>query len=240
MIQIRCIAVDDEPIALEKLEVYIRRVPYLEQVALCENPVEAVQVVMEQRVDALFVDINMPDLNGMELVFSLPEPPMVVFTTAYAEYAVESYRIPAVDYLLKPFDFADFQRAAGRLLKQTGTLQAVRLAVPDEDYLLVKDGYKYVSIHFTDILYIQGMRDYVQIYVEGRKPVIATASMSQIKEKLPSCFMQVHRSYIVNVKKVKEIERMRVVIGGERIPIGNSYKQQFLDFLRLHTLDREK
>lgn len=240
MIQIRCIAVDDEPIALEKLEGYIRRVPFLELVALCENPVEAVQVVMEQRVDALFVDINMPDLNGMELVFSLPEPPMVVFTTAYAEYAVESYRIPAVDYLLKPFDFADFQRAAGRLLKQTGTLQAVRLAVPDEDYLLVKDGYKYVSIHFTDILYIQGMRDYVQIYVEGRKPVIATASMSQIKEKLPSCFMQVHRSYIVNVKKVKEIERMRVVIGWERIPIGNSYKQQFLDFLRLHTLDREK
>ena len=240
MIQIRCIAVDDEPIALEKLEGYIRRVPFLELVALCENPVEAVQVVMEQRVDALFVDINMPDLNGMELVFSLPEPPMVVFTTAYAEYAVESYRIPAVDYLLKPFDFADFQRAAGRLLKQTGTLQAVRLAVPDEDYLLVKDGYKYVSIHFTDILYIQGMRDYVQIYVEGRKPVIATASMSQIKETLPSCFMQVHRSYIVNVKKVKEIERMRVVIGGERIPIGNSYKQQFLDFLRLHTLDREK
>lgn len=240
MIQIRCIAVDDEPIALEKLEGYIRRVPFLELVALCENPVEAVQVVMEQRVDALFVDINMPDLNGMELVFSLPEPPMVVFTTAYAEYEVESYRIPAVDYLLKPFDFADFQRAAGRLLKQTGTLQAVRLAVPDEDYLLVKDGYKYVSIHFTDILYIQGMRDYVQIYVEGRKPVIATASMSQIKEKLPSCFMQVHRSYIVNVKKVKEIERMRVVIGGERIPIGNSYKQQFLDFLRLHTLDREK
>ena len=129
MIQIRCIAVDDEPIALEKLEGYIRRVPFLELVALCENPVEAVQVVMEQRVDALFVDINMPDLNGMELVFSLPEPPMVVFTTAYAEYAVESYRIPAVDYLLKPFDFADFQRAAGRLLKQTGTLQAVRLAV---------------------------------------------------------------------------------------------------------------
>lgn len=240
MIQIRCIAVDDEPIALEKLEGYIRRIPFLELVALCENPVEAVQIMMEQRVDALFVDINMPDLNGMELVFSLPEPPMVVFTTAYAEYAVESYRIPAVDYLLKPFDFADFQRAAGRLLKQAGTLQSVRQAIPDEDYLLVKDGYKYVSIHFTDILYIQGMRDYVQIYVEGRKPVIATASMSQIKEKLPSCFMQVHRSYIVNVRKVREIERMRIIINGERIPIGDSYKQQFLDFLRLHTLDREK
>ena len=232
MIQIRCIAVDDEPIALEKLEGYIRRVPFLELVALCENPVEAVQVVMEQRVDALFVDINMPDLNGMELVFSLPEPPMVVFTTAYAEYAVESYRIPAVDYLLKPFDFADFQRAAGRLLKQTGTLQAVRLAVPDEDYLLVKDGYKYVSIHFTDILYIQGMRDYVQIYVEGRKPVIATASMSQIKEKLPSCFMQVHRSYIVNLRCIKGYVRGRVFLSDTAyVPIGENYKESFQHYI---------
>lgn len=238
MIQIRCIAVDDEPIALEKLEGYIQRVPFLELVALCENPVEAVQVMMEQQVDALFVDINMPDLNGMELVSSLPKLPMVVFTTAYAEYAVESYRIPAVDYLLKPFDFADFQRAAGRLLQQAGALSPTRQAAPDEDYLLVKDGHKYVSIHFADILYVQGMRDYVQIYVEGRNPVIAGTSMSQIKEKLPGGFMQVHRSYIVNARKVREVERMRIVIGGERIPIGDSYKQQFQDFLRLHTLDR--
>jgi len=204
MKQIRCIAVDDEPMALEKLESYIRRLPFLELVALCESPLEAVQVMTGQRVDALFVDINMPDLNGMELVSSLPDPPMVVFTTAYAEYAAESYRFPAVDYLLKPFDF------------------------------------KYVSIRTTDILYIQGMRDYAQIHVEGRKPVMAGTSMAQIREKLPPCFMQVHRSWIVNVRKVREIERMRIVIGGERIPVGDNYKQQFLDFLRLHTLDKEK
>lgn len=240
MIRIRCIAVDDEPIALEKLESYIRRIPFLELVALCENPVEAVQIMMEKRIDALFVDINMPDLNGMELVSSLPEPPMVVFTTAYAEYAAESYRIPAVDYLLKPFDFTDFQRAAGRLLKQAKTMSPVQQTAADEDYLLVKDGYKYVSVHFADILYIRGMRDYVQIYVEGRKPIIAGASMSQIKEKLPVWFLQVHRSYIVNVRKVSEIERMRIVIGGERIPIGDSYRQQFMDFLHFHTLNKEK
>lgn len=236
MKQIRCIAVDDEPMALEKLESYIRRLSFLELVVLCESPLEAVQVMTEQRVDALFVDINMPDLNGMELVSSLPDPPMVVFTTAYAEYAAESYRIPAVDYLLKPFDF---QRAAGRLLKQA-SLASARQAVSDEDYLLVKDGYKYVSIRIADILYIQGMRDYAQIHVEGRKPVMAGTSMAQIREKLPACFMQVHRSWIVNVRKVREIERMRIVIGGERIPVGDNYKQQFLDFLRLHTLDKEK
>ena len=225
--------------ALEKLESYIRRVPFLELVALCESPLEAVQMMMEQPVDALFVDINMPDLNGMEMVSSLPDPPMVVFTTAYAEYAAESYRFPAVDYLLKPFDFTGFQRAAGRLLKQA-SLAPARQTVREEDNLLVKDGYKYVNIRIADILYIQGMRDYAQIYSEGRKPVIAGTSMAQIKEKLPPCFLQVHRSWIVNIRKVKEIERMRIVIGGERIPVGDSYKQQFMEFLRLHMLDKEK
>lgn len=230
-------AVDDEPIALGKLENYIHRIPFLELVALCESPVEAVQIMMEQRVDALFVDINMPDLNGMEMVSSLPNPPMVVFTTAYAEYAAESYRIPAVDYLLKPFDFADFQRAASRLLKQA-KLSNGTTATSDEDYLLVKDGYKYVNVLIADILYIQGMRDYVKIYAEGRKPVVVNTSMTQMKEKLPACFLQVHRSWIVNIRLVKEIERMRIVIGEERIPIGDSYKQQFMEFLRLHSLEK--
>lgn len=230
-------AVDDEPIALGKLENYIRRISFLELVALCESPVEAVQIMMEQQVDALFVDINMPDLNGMEMVSSLPTPPMVVFTTAYAEYAAESYRIPAVDYLLKPFDFADFQRAASRLLKQAKLSNGTTIT-SDEDYLLVKDGYKYVNVPVADILYIQGMRDYVKIYAEGRKPVIVNTSMTQMKEKLPACFLQVHRSWIVNIRKAKEIERMRIVIGEERIPIGDSYKQQFMEFLRLHSLEK--
>lgn len=108
----------------------------------------------------------------------------------------------------------------------------------DEDYLLVKDGYKYVNICIADILYIQGMRDYVKIYTEGKKSVIVNTSMTQIKEKLPACFLQVHRSWIVNIKKVKEIERMRIVIGEERIPVGDSYRQQFMEFLRLHSLDK--
>ena len=230
-------AVDDEPIALGKLENYIRRIPFLELVAHCESPVEAVQLMMEQQVDALFVDINMPDLNGMEMVSSLPNPPMVVFTTAYAEYAAESYRIPAVDYLLKPFDFADFQRAASRLLKQA-KLSNGTTTTSDEDYLLVKDGYKYVNSPVANILYIQGMRDYVKIYAEGRKPVIVNTSMAQMKEKLPACFLQVHRSWIVNIRKAKEIERMRIVIGEERIPIGDRYKQQVMEVLRLHSLEK--
>lgn len=231
-------AVDDEPIALEKLENYIRRVPFLELVALCENSVEAARMLMEQQVDALFVDINMPDLNGMDMVSSLPNPPMVVFTTAYAEFAVESYRIPAVDYLLKPFDFTDFQRAAGRLLKQM-KLSKGTATTSDEDYMLVKDGYKYVNIRIADILYIQGMRDYVKICLEGRKQVIANISISQINEILTTSFLQVHRSWIVNTKKVKEIERMRIIIGDERIPVGDSYRPKFMTFLRLHSIDKQ-
>lgn len=233
MKQIRCIAVDDEPMALEKLENYILRTPFLELVALCESPMEAIQTVQEQQVDAMFVDINMPDLNGMEMVSSLPNPPMVVFTTAYAEYAAESYRIPAVDYLLKPFDFADFQRAASRLQKQAKLYSGA--AAPDDDYLLIKDGYKYVNVRIGSILYIQGMRDYVKVCTEEKKSIIGSISMTQIKEKLPVYFLQVHRSWIVNMKKVKEIEHMRIVIGEERIPVGESYKLHFMEFLQLHS-----
>lgn len=234
MIQIRCIAVDDEPMALEKLESYIRRIPFLELVGLCENPVEASQMVMDQQVDAMFVDINMPDLNGMEMVTSLPNPPLVVFTTAYAEYAAESYRIPAVDYLLKPFDFADFQRAAARLQKQA-KLSIETGTASDDDCLLVKDGYKYVNVRINSILYIQGMRDYINICTEDSKPIMGSMSMAQIKEKLPAHFLQVHRSWIVNIKKVKQIERLRIIIGEERIPVGDSYRAQFMEFLRLHS-----
>lgn len=238
MIKIRCIAVDDEPMALAKIGSYIQRMPYLDLVALCESPYEAMKIVMAQHIDAMFIDINMPDLNGLELAYSLSEPPMIVFTTAYAEYAAESYKIPAVDYLLKPFDFSDFQRAAKRLLKETKPTETASPVVDDE-YLLIKDGYKYTNVHIADIMYIQGMRDYVKISIEGDdKSVIGSISMSKLMEKLPDYFQQVHRSWIVNIKKIKEIERLRIVIGKERIPISNNYRERFMDYMRPHSLDK--
>ena len=236
----RAIIIEDEPLSVAELRTTLAEVaPQIEVVATASSVAEAAAVIAGVGHDLIFMDIHLGDGSGFDIFQRTEISVPVIFITAYDSYALKAFENKGIDYLLKPFDFADFQRAAGRLLKQA-SLASARQAVPDEDYLLVKDGYKYVSIRTTDILYIQGMRDYAQIHVEGRKPVMAGTSMAQIREKLPACFMQVHRSWIVNVRKVREIERMRIVIGGERIPVGDNYKQQFLDFLRLHTLDKEK
>lgn len=237
MKQIRCLAVDDEPMALKKLENYIGRLPFLRLVGLCESPIEAMEIMALQPVDALFIDINMPDLNGMEFVSSMPEQPMVVFTTAYAEYAVESYRLSAVDYLLKPFDFADFQRAATKLLKQA--MSPPRQSGRQETCIYVKDGYKYVNINMSDILYAKAMSDYVKLYLCDGNSVIANITMKQLKEKLPEQYIQVHRSYIVNMNLVREIERCSIVLDkNTRIAVGENYKKEFLAYLRSHSLEK--
>lgn len=237
MKQIRCIAIDDEPMALEKLDAYIGKVPFLQLVALCESPFEAMPFLTEQQVDAMFIDINMPDLNGMNFIASLPVRPLIVFTTAYAEYAVTSYQFAAVDYLLKPFDFATFQRAANKLYKQLAI--AGNVEANDDDTIYVKVDYRYVNVRIADIIYVKGMSEYVRLFVGGGKPLTAYITMKQLKEHLPSHFLQVHRSYIVNMRQVREIERMRIVIDEDtRIPVGENYKKEFLDYLDSHSLNK--
>ena len=237
MKQIRCIAIDDEPMALEKLEAYIGKVPFLKLVALCESPFEAMPLLTERQVDAMFIDINMPDLNGMDFIASLPDRPLVVFTTAYAEYAVTSYQFAAVDYLLKPFDFATFQRAANKLYQQLTPVE--NHSASDNDTIYVKVDYRYVNVKIADIIYVKGMSEYVQLFVMGGKPLMAYITMKQLKERLPSHFLQVHRSYIVNMRQIQEIERMRVVIDEEtRIPVSENYKKEFLNYLDLHSLNK--
>lgn len=238
MKRIQCLAIDDEPMALQKLENYIGKIPFLELVALCESPFEAMQEMARTSIDAVFVDINMPDLNGLDFIASLPSPPMVVFITAHAEYAVASYRLSAVDYLLKPYDFADFQRAVNKLVAHC--LRAT--AVPPSSHLLVKEGYKYVNIKIADILYVKGLNEYVQIFSLERKgkPIVAYTTMKQLREKLPSNFLQVHRSYIVNMEHVKEIERLRITIDEHTlIPVSDNYKKDFSDYLRTHSLEKK-
>ncbi len=239
MNSIKCIVIDDEPMALEKMEMYISKVPFLQLTALCESPFEAMQVMADTTVDAIFVDINMPDLNGMDFIASLPVKPLVVFTTAYSEYAVQSYRLSAVDYLLKPFDFATFQQAANKLLRQYQTLYQEKPAAKEGDTLYVKVDYKYVSLDINDILYVKGMSEYVQIFLAGRKAVMVHTTMKKMLDQLPDYFIQVHRSYIVNMRSIKEMERMRIIIEPDTvIPISDNYKKPFSDYLAAHSIGK--
>lgn len=227
---LRCLVLDDEPMALEKMQVYIGCVPYLSLVALCESPVEALPWVRE--ADVLFTDINMPDLNGLEFLAALDHPPLTVFTTAYAEYAVEGFRLQAIDYLLKPFDFAAFSRAAERVRAQYELMHPA-----PKELLYVKVDYRHVPVALDNILYIKGMSEYVQMYRQDGKPLVVHGGIQQMAERLPKQFLQVHRSYIVNMYRVREITRgeMRLIDGTE-IPISETYKAGVTAFLQEHRM----
>ena len=242
---IRVIAVDDEPLALQQLAAYIRKVPFLELVALCQSAIEARDILNEESVDALFCDINMPDLNGMDFVKSLQVPPLIVFTTAYAEYAIEGFRVDAVDYLLKPFGLQDFLRAANRLKQRLDRVGEREQPVQDVkhtalDTLFVKTDYRMVRIAIQDIRYVEGMSEYLKLHLEGQpKPVVTLLSMKQMEERLPDNFMRIHRSYIVNLDKVVEVNKNRVILDAATyLPVGDSYKELFNKYLETRFLGK--
>ncbi len=208
------------------------------------SALEARQFMEKDTVDAIFCDINMPDLNGMDFVKSLQVPPLVVFTTAYAEYAVEGFKVNAVDYLLKPFGLQDFQRAAGRLkerLKPTptpspreGNLEAPAPSSNDgADTIFVKTEYRVVKVTISNIRYVEAMSEYLKIYLEGEsKPIITLLSMKKMEERLPDYFMRIHRSYIVNLTKIQEVNKNRIIMDSDTyLPIGDMYKETFQSFL---------
>jgi DNA-binding LytR/AlgR family response regulator len=238
---IRCLAIDDEPLALKQLVAYISKVPFLELAAQCQSAMEARAFLENDTVDAIFCDINMPDLNGMDFVKSLVVPPLVVFTTAYSEYAVEGFRVNAVDYLLKPFGLQDFQRAANRLRERlegnapAGSGIAVGGFPADikDDILFLKTDYRIVKVNIPDIRYIEGMSEYLKVWIEGEpKPIITLLSMKKMEERLPACFMRIHRSYIVNLNKIQEVNKNRVIMDADTyLPIGDMYRDQFQDYL---------
>jgi len=226
---IRCLAIDDEPLALQQLVTYINKVPFLELAAQCQSALEARQFLEKDTVDAIFCDINMPDLNGMDFVKSLTAPPLVVFTTAYSEYAVDGFRVNAVDYLMKPFGMQDFQRAANRLRDRLS-----ESAVTDSDNtLFLKTDYRIVKVSIPDVCYIEGMSEYLKIWLESEsKPIITLLSMKKIEERLPDYFMRIHRSYIVNLNKIQEVNKNRVILGTDTfLPIGDLYKETFQAYL---------
>lgn len=239
--KIKTLIIDDEPIALEKLRSYVSKVPFLELVGECQSALEAVEVLSATEIDVIFTDINMPDLDGMGFISSLPHPPMVVFCTAYSEYAVESYRLSAVGYLLKPYGFPDFQRVANRVLDihrmRTGASAAAGAAHGDES-IFVKVDYRYLRVSLPDIVYIKGYGEYLQIFLNGNpSPLLTLSSFAAIKEKLPGEFVQIHRSYIVNMNRVQRIEKSRVIIDEDTyLPVGDSYKNDFLQYVARHAV----
>ena len=228
---IRCLAIDDEPLALQQIAAYINKVPFLELAAQCHSALEARQFLSDDRVDAIFCDINMPDLNGMDFVKSLTAPPLVVFTTAYSEYAIEGFKVNAVDYLLKPFGMQEFMRAANRLQE--------RLSIPasapaeTDDTLFLKTDYRIVKVNIPDIRYVEAMSEYLKVWIEGEaKPIITLLSMKKMEERLPDNFMRVHRSYIINLDKIQEVNKNRVIMDADTyLPIGDLYKDAFQAYL---------
>ena len=244
---IRCLAIDDEPLALQQLVAYISKVPFLELAAQCQSALEARKYLENDTVDAIFCDINMPDLNGMDFVKSLAVPPLVVFTTAYSEYAVEGFRVNAVDYLLKPFGLQDFQRAANRVrdrFEKTANTSASDIShitpPSDDNTLFLKTDYRIVKVSISDIVYIEGMSEYLKVWVEGdSKPIITLLSMKKMEERLPDYFMRIHRSYIINLTKIIEVNKNRVIMGPDTyLPIGDLYKDSFLTYLNTKYLGK--
>ncbi len=239
---IRCLAIDDEPLALKKLTAYIQKVPFLELAGACQTTQEALEQMSSQSIDAIFVDINMPDVNGLDFVKTLSEPPIVVFTTAYSEYAIEGYKVNAIDYLLKPFGIDEFHEAAEKVKKQYDLLRTASVSNADDDNsIFLKTEYKITRIDMNDISYIEAMSEYLRIYVDGRtRPIVVLLSMKKMEERLPgSSFMRVHRSYIINLKKIKEMSKNHIILLNDAdIPIGELYKDTFNAYINSKFLSK--
>ncbi|HOW10109.1 MAG TPA: LytTR family DNA-binding domain-containing protein [Bacteroidales bacterium] len=231
---INTIAIDDEPLALQLVAGYIEKTPGLSLTGSFDNPLDALEFLNNESVDLIFVDIQMPDLSGLEFTRSISGGPKVIFTTAYEKYALEGFRLDVVDYLLKPFSYEEFLKAvrkAVRLIK----LENKRPEQIDtnNEYLFLKSDYKIRRINFNDILYIEGLKDYVKVFTQkSDKPVISLVTLKLLESKLPEIkFMRVHRSYIVNLEKIDTIERSRIVFGKTYIPVSEQYKDKFQEFL---------
>ena len=231
---IRCIVIDDEPLALKQMVSYIEKTPFLELLGQFDNAFDAIEYHQQNDVDLMFVDINMPDLSGMDFVKSLSNPPRVIFTTAYSEYALEGFRVDALDYLLKPISYTEFLKSANKAKSWFNGQYPQSVEVSKtKDFLMIKSEHKIIRISLADIKYIEGMREYVRIHLVSQKPIMTLMSMKKFEETLPNeKFMRVHRSFIVNLEMISVIERNRIIFDKDvYIPISDQYKAKFQKFL---------
>ena len=234
---IRCIAIDDEMLALDLIEDNIKKVPFLELVQTCRSAIEAMEVLRNQPVDLLFLDIQMPDISGIQMLKSLHNKPLVIFTTAFSTYAKEGFDLDVIDYLLKPYSFERFLKAVNKVheymdLHDRAISQATtKEIVASPTYLFVKADYKLYKINLCDILYIEGLKDYVKIFIT-EKPIVTQMSMKTLEEKLPSHdFIRVHRSFIVAFNKIDFVQKHMLTIGKKEIPISEHYRDQLFSII---------
>lgn len=245
---LRTLLIDDEPDALDKLESYAATIPYLEVVAVCHSSSMALEVVQREQIDVVFTDIEMPDINGLRFVEALPARTMVVFITAYRDYAVDGFRLSAIDYLVKPYSLSDFRRACGKCLEVHALRHQREERTPAQrnDSLFIKVENRFERIPLADIVYIKGYGEYLQIYVEGSsRPLLTISSFAAILEKLDDSFLQVHRSYIVNMEKVTRLEKRSLTVdttgdpnSGVLIPVSNTHRDLLIEYMRTRTIGR--
>ena len=234
MKKLTCIIVDDEPLALDLIEGYVRQTPFLTLAGKCANAFEAIEIMNSIPVNLIFLDIQMPGFNGMAFSRTVSKEQRIIFTTAFEQYALDGYKVDALDFLLKPFNYEEFLKAATKA-KDWFEMVSRSTAPPEAaDYIFVRSAYKQVKILLKDILYIEGLKDYVKIWlVDQEKPVMSLMSLKSFEEEiLPgSAFMRVHRSYIIALEKIQFVERSQVIVGDMRITIGEPYKEEFQNYM---------
>lgn len=224
--KIECLVVDDEPLASALISSYVERTPFLHLAGVTGSAEAALEALSSKNIDVIFLDIHMPGLSGMQFARIVPSSTKIVFTTAYSDHAVEGFRVNALDYLLKPISYDEFLHAARRAQDAITPQQLAPQA--EKTHILVKSEYRLIRLELSDILYVEGLKDYVKIYLDGEpNPVLSLMSIKSLEDELPAGFMRVHRSFIVNLGKIKIIERNTILLGGRAIPVSESYRPQF-------------
>jgi DNA-binding LytR/AlgR family response regulator len=225
------IAVDDEPPALKVVENFCKEVEFIDLVKTFTKPQEAIKYLNKFPADLLFLDIRMPSVSGIQFCKQIPQDTMVIFTTAYSEYAVEGFNLNAVDYLLKPFTYDRFLQAVNKAHDFYKFYHQQESAL--QQYMFIRADYSLVKIMLEDILYVEGLDDYLKIYLVDRKPIIARMTMKAMLEKLPvKDFVRVHRSFIVPLKRIERLRNKNLLVAGREIPVGSSYEEDFMRVFR--------
>ena len=239
-LKISCVIVDDEPMALNLVESYVEKTPFLVLKNKCSSAIEAMEFIKNDPVDLLFLDIQMPDLTGIEFSKMLPKETRVIFTTAFDQYALEGFKVEALDYLLKPFDYAEFLAAANKANTWFELIKGKKQPIlsDEKEFLFVKSEYKQLRIKLADVLYFEGLKDYIKIWLKDNpKAILTLMSLKSLEAELPKTqFMRVHRSFIVSLKNIDVIERSQIIINQQRITVSEQYKPNFLEFVNNNSL----